>query len=253
LPIAELPTNPDELLLRLVEADETTRPNRERFVLLRVMSGDPRLPVQHPGLPEESGAHEQDIEDLADRGYLRLTKRDKAWHFDITPEGFERARKLRLASESPRSGGGEGGLQWSTDVLPVLLGVGQAYSASAQPDLGVTPDDVAEALGQARDDELDRILYELTRSAYLEETLGADQSLVPIRMRPTEKGLQVTSGWPGGESQAAAALLAAIAARRDAAGSEEERSRLQRAYDALSGLGREVLSDVLANVLTGRF
>jgi hypothetical protein len=43
-----------------------------------------------------------------------------------------------------------------------------------------------------------------------------------------------------------------IAARRDAATSEEERNRLQRAYDGLKGLGREVLSEVLAKVLTGQ-
>jgi hypothetical protein len=250
--MAEMPSNPDELLLRLVEADESARPDRQRFMVFFVMSSEPGLPVQHPGLEEEFRAYEQDIEDLAERDYLRLVIGDKTWQFDVTPEGFERAKKLRAAAETPQPRGGAGGLEWSTDVLPVLLAVGQAFSASGRPELGVTPEQVAEALGRPRDEDLDRVLYELTRSNYLESTIGADQSLAPLYMRPTEKGLQITSGWPGGEGQAAAALLAVIAARRDAATSEEERNRLQRAYDGLKGLGREVLSEVLAKVLTGQ-
>jgi hypothetical protein len=248
--MGELPATPDELLLRLVEADERTRPDRDHFILFRVMVSGQGLPVQHPGLEEDGlSAREQDLEDLADAGHLRLERRANAWHFDITPTGFERARKLRRASEPPPAASVGGGIGWSTAMLPVLLGVGNAYSATSRPEVGVTPAEVAETLGRDHDDELERILYELTRTDYVEAVLEVDQSLAPVSMRPTEKALRVVAGWPGG----ADALLAALAARRDAATSEEERGRLQRAYESLSGLGREVLSDVIANVLTGRF
>jgi hypothetical protein len=78
--------------------------------------------------------------------------------------------------------------------------------------------------------------------------LEVDQALAPISVQPTEKALQVVAGWPGG----ADALLAELAARLDDAATEDGRGKLQRALDGLSGLGREVLSDVIANVATGR-
>ena len=135
-----LPSNPDELLLRLVGADEKARPDRERFILFRVMGSGAGLPIGHPGLDEDGlSAREQDLEDLAESGFLRLKVRDKAWHFDITQQGFEHARKLRLASESQPLSAGGGGLDWEADVRPILLAVGQAYPGAGRlPNRGVS-------------------------------------------------------------------------------------------------------------------
>jgi hypothetical protein len=250
----ELPADSDALLLRLVEADEKTRPDRERFILFRVMRRGSGLPVQHPGI-EEDGlyAREQDIEDL-DAGYVRLTIREKAWHFDVTQQGFEHARKLRLAAETEPGTPGGGGLEWSTDVRPVLLATGRAHAASARPELGVTPDEVADALGRTRDDVLDRILYELTRSAYLEETMGADQSLVPLHMRPTEKGLQVTAGWPSPSGEATLGrLLTLIEDRIAHSATPEERGRWERLRDGFTGVGRDTGAEMLGSLAAGFF
>ncbi|MGH3056623.1 MAG: hypothetical protein ACRDPP_00105 [Gaiellaceae bacterium] len=252
--MTELPATPGELLLRLVEADENARPDRERFILFRVMGSAPGLPIQHPGLGEDGlHAREQDIQDLADEGYLRLTIRDKAWHFDITPQGFEHARKLRLAGEEARpNASAGGGLDWSTDVFPVLLAAGRAHSASTRPELGFTPEDVANTLGQARDQALDRILYELARSDYLEETIGADQSLVPLYMRATEKALQVTAGWPSASGEAALGrLLALIEARIADAATPEERGRWERLREGFAGIGRDAGAEMLGSLAAG--
>lgn len=254
--MSELPANPDELLLQLVEADGKIRPDRERFTLFRVMGSGPGLPVTHPGI-EEDGlyAREQDINDLADGGYLRLTIGEKAWHFNVTQKGFERARKIRLAAETPPSSrtAGRGGLDWNTDVLPVLLAAGRAHSVSTRPELGVTPDEVADGLGRTRDEELDRIIYELTRSAYLEQTIGADQSLVPLYMRLTEKGLQATAGWPGGSGEVVLErLLTLIEQRIDESASPEERSRWERLREGLQGVGRETAAEILGRLIAGQ-
>jgi hypothetical protein len=161
--LPELPPTRDELLLRLVEAEDRARPNRERFILFRVMGSGQGLPVQHPGL-EEDGLHarEQDLEDLEDAGYLRLERREKAWHFNVSPAGFERARRLRAADQPPPPVTGVIG--WSA-MRPVLDGVCTAYAASAQPDVGVTLPEIAYVLDREEDDEeLERLISELART-----------------------------------------------------------------------------------------
>jgi hypothetical protein len=92
-------------------------------------------------------------------------------------------------------------------------------------------------------------LYDLERTGYVQSLGSVDHQLRPVEAQLTEKGLQVTSGWPTGEP-GAAALLAAIATRIDETESLEERKGLQRAYDTLTNLGRDVLSEVLARSLS---
>ena len=66
-------------------------------------------------------------------------------------------------------------------------------------------------------------------------------------MRLTEKGLQATAGWPSTQADAiVASLIAAFDERIEAAETDEERTKLAKARDALAGLGREVLADVIA-------
>jgi hypothetical protein len=63
----------------------------------------------------------------------------------------------------------------------------------------------------------------------------------------TEKGLQVTAGWPSGAPDAAyIRLLALIDEHVEEAASEEERSKWQRQRDAVVGVGRDVAVDVLS-------
>jgi hypothetical protein len=248
--VGESPETAVDLLTALVEAEERIRPDRERFLLFRVMGSGSGLPVGHPGL-EEDGLHarEQDLEDLADAGLIRLERRPKAWHFNVTSRGFDQVRRLRLANE-PASGEREGGLEWDADVLPVLVAAGRAHAAN-DPDVGFTPEDVASELGAERDRALDRILYELTRADYFEETIGADQSLIPIRMRLTEKGLQVTSGWPGSGEAALERLLGLIEARIDRAASDDERRSWERLRDGVKGVGREAAAEMLGSLAAG--
>jgi hypothetical protein len=130
-----------------------------------------------------------------------------------------------------------------------------AYEASERKpaDPHVSPADVNEVLGREPDDPTTaRALYDLARTGYFDEVVWSDSSVAPQFFQLSERGLSRTSaGWPSGDS-GVEALLAVLAAKIDAAENEEERSRLQRAYDALKGLGRETLADILANIAMGK-
>jgi hypothetical protein len=129
------------------------------------------------------------------------------------------------------------------------------YEVSQQKpvDPHLSPAEVNEALGRETDDPTTaRALYDLARTGYLVDVVWSDVSMAPQFFQLSERGLARTSaGWPSGEGSVEA-LLAVLAAKIDAAEDDEERTRLQRAFDALRSLGRETLSDILANIATGR-
>jgi hypothetical protein len=87
---------------------------------------------------------------------------------------------------------------------------------------------------------------EPVRAGYLEETLGADQATGPLSSRLTEKGLQVTAGWPSASGEVALdRLLTVIEERIAASTSAEERSKWERPRDGVLGIGRDVFVHVL--------
>jgi hypothetical protein len=70
-----------------------------------------------------------------------------------------------------------------------------------------------------------------------------------VRRKPTEKGLQITHGWPiPGQSEVDALLrlLDAMIASPETSG--EERSRLQRLRDAAGEVSQSVLSGLLGRL-----
>jgi hypothetical protein len=67
-----------------------------------------------------------------------------------------------------------------------------------------------------------------------------------VRRTPTEKGLQITHGWPiPGQSEVDALLRLLDAMIASPETSEEERSRLQRLRDAAGEVSQSVLSGLL--------
>jgi hypothetical protein len=136
-PVSEFPAG-DELLAIFVRAERAGGGKRTRF------HAQPDLTtgalVRHPELSDMDWVqgvlhcNRQDIDDLSERGFLRLDKRKRSvttrglapkvyaewWGFDVTPEGFQRIDELTLAA-APPAGAGHPGLQWETDVLPVLV------------------------------------------------------------------------------------------------------------------------------------
>jgi hypothetical protein len=140
---------------------------------------------------------------------------------------------------------------WTEEALPVLQAVYRAQSANPNQ-IDVSQNQVNQELGRGPESfETDRMLLYLTDAGYIEGTATIEQFFGPLHMRLTEKGLQATAGWPSTHADAIVeSLIAAFDERIRQAGTAEERSKLIKARDALIGLGREVLADVIAAQVT---
>jgi DNA-binding PadR family transcriptional regulator len=141
-------------------------------------------------------------------------------------------------------------LDWRNDVRPVLVAVYEALAAEGgmipTTDLG----GVSAALGRETEDERTyRVLVELKEKGYISGTQTGGGGFVLIQLQ--EKGLQEVAGWPTRPGEDTyAQLLAALSERIEQSDSPEERTKLERFRDALAGVGRDVLTDVLAKVAT---
>jgi hypothetical protein len=211
----------DEFLRAVVAADLAIRPERESFRVQRIESHAGPL-LSHSGFArigdrESRDCNRQDLEDLHAQGLIRLRKEKRnvrkrgglvqpfweEWYFDVTDAGFKKVeREHRAAAESERGPheGASGGYDWDTEVLPVLKAVYVA-SETADADLGVSQQTINEVLGREPDDApTDRLVTMLVRGDYLERTVDTLQSRGFCQV--TEKGLQITAGWPSGAADA---------------------------------------------------
>jgi hypothetical protein len=256
----------DELLRAIVAADLALRPDRERFRVQRVESHAGQL-LSHSGFElrgerEPRECNRQDIEDLHAQGLIRLKKEPRKirnpggaartyweeWFFDVTEAGFEKVDlDQRAAAEAERGPdeGASGSYDWVTEALPVLQAVYDA-SKSADADLGVSHKRINEALGRQSDDpQTEKVVSMLVQGDYLERT--AFEAMGSRFCQITEKGLQITAGWPSGAPDAAyTRLLALIDERVEEAASDEERSKWERLRDGVVGVGRDVAVEVLS-------
>ena len=127
-----------------------------------------------------------------------------------------------------------------TEALPVLEAV-YAASGSADADLGVSHKTINEVLGrQSGDPQTDRLVTMLVQGDYLQRT--AFEAMGSRFCQITEKGLQITAGWPSGAPDAAyTRLLALIDQHVEEAASDEERSKWERLRDGAAHLGANQL------------
>jgi hypothetical protein len=164
----------------------------------------------------------------------------------VTDAGIERVDLERRAAEAERdpNESGTGGYDWETDVLPVLEAFYTA-SGSADADLGVSDNAVNEVLGrEPRGARTDRVLTMLVSTGYLDTTI---RSMGFRYSKITEKGLQITAGWPSGAADAAyTRLLTLIDEHVEAAGTDEERSKWERLRAGVVGIGKDVAVEVLS-------
>jgi hypothetical protein len=262
--VSEFPAG-DELLAIFVRAEEASGGQRTRFQVQPDLASGAL--VRHPELPPHSGGaagvlhcNGQDIEDLADRGFLRLYKQRRTvpggtasgdwWEFYVTPQGFQRLDVIfRSAPSASETGERARGLDWNNDVLPVLRA---AYELSdeSDPDQGIRTDALYERLGRARSDpKTGRILTSLVESGYFVEVIGGVMQLTgPYAFRLGEKALQRIAGWPSpGSGDEFTEKLIAVLDERIAGAQGEERSRLERLRDTLLGVGHDVFVAVVAD------
>jgi hypothetical protein len=237
----------DALLVQLAAADAAARPKRPPFFFAK--AGGMTQTVSHPGFTEDQIACEEaDILDLEEAAYLRFHPSERGIVFDVTDAGRKRAGELEHAFHSGTGGldSVDHALDWSTRVLPTLSAAARAYSRAPSP-LGVRTGAVLEELASDADEgAVTIVLEELVRSGYLEETLSADQLPGPAAVRLTEKGLQVTAGWPTASGEVALdRLITMIEQQIEAATTEDQRSRWENLRDGVAGVGRDVLVGVL--------
>ena len=264
----------DEVLTELVRADRALREEQGDQASFRFVSPYSRQPrLRHNGfhLAGQDGTLQvarQEIEELHAAGFIRVDVRKtrmpasgevkaythEKWLIDVTPDGAARVDLLERAAGDERAEDHIAGpeLEWATNVLPVLQAARQAAEA-APVDTGASQDAVNEPLGREAGDEVTaRVLHELEQADYIRETLEIGQGVGPARFVLTEKALQVVAGWPGGGADAAYERLVALLEERiAAAATPEERSRWERARDAVLSIGRDVLVELLAGA-TGR-
>ena len=138
-------------------------------------------------------------------------------------------------------------MQWS-EIEPVL----RATYALIDENGTTSGEAVCRALAVAEDDEqTDRAIRQLTDIGYIKAQFVASGAAAFID--PSEKGLVYCSGWPspGSEATFIAAFLGAVDDRAaDDATPEPERSRLKQLGGAAAEVGKDVLTEIAAKVLT---
>ena len=132
---------------------------------------------------------------------------------------------------------------WQRDVLPVLRTTYALMDERGQDvldweDLG------PQLVGERSENELYNIFQAIKRGGYADVHFAGGMSIAMIQ--PTEKGLQVTHGWPVPGQSDVDALLRLIDARINAPDTpDEERTRLQRLREAAGDVGQSVLTSLL--------
>lgn len=135
---------------------------------------------------------------------------------------------------------------WFSRDLPVLTAIVELMDdPSARP----KGSQVAEASGYTKD-EVARALNALDGEyATVRKAMSGGDPGPWIVLEVTPAARRAVGQWPTPEN-VADRLLAALEQAADQTVDEEQRSRLRRAADSLKGLGRDVLPEVIANVIT---
>jgi hypothetical protein len=105
---------------------------------------------------------------------------------------------------------------------------------------------VVEELNAAND-EIFRSLRRLTDNGYIDATatLGGEYLI----KRTTERGLRAASAWPDDAERLASKLIEALADAAENEPEPEKRGKIRAAAKSVAGMGKDVLTDVLATAL----
>jgi hypothetical protein len=132
---------------------------------------------------------------------------------------------------------------WQRDVLPVIRATYALMEERGDDFLDW--EDLGPHLTRERSEsELYNIFQQIKRGGYADVHFAGGMAIAFVQ--PTEKGLQLTHGWPTpgqGEVDALLRLLDAMIDSPDT--SDEERTRLQRLREAAGDVSQSILSGVL--------
>jgi hypothetical protein len=138
---------------------------------------------------------------------------------------------------------------WERDVLPVLRTTYDLMD-ERQTDM-LDGDELVPLL--VTDDRTKGNVYNLFRlidnAGYADVRFAGGMTVALVR--PTEKGLQLTRGWPVPGQSSVEALLRLLDQRiASPTTSDDERTRLRRLRDAAGNVSESVLSSLLASWLS---
>lgn len=138
---------------------------------------------------------------------------------------------------------------WEQRDLPVLRALAEHFDAIDAPRVGIAQ---FVTLAGMSEDEVQRALRDLWQAdPPLINGTKVDQLPYPVWVNGvTERGLRMVGAWPDPQ-QLADRLLAGLERAIEAEPDSEQRGRLQRAFETMRGVGREVLVQVAANVISG--
>ncbi len=241
---------PEVWLERLVAAEEgglrTGAPRRSFMLLPR---GGMEYEVDHPGWdPSWATPTEHDIDDLVERGWVRLDKDNynKTRWFSLTVEGRLRAQR----SQRARAGAQRIPVSMDWTLLePAVEAAIAAYEQAGAPEGGIPiatiplPEGVTPAA-----------VAELTRAGLLIECdSGTDQVDGPGFVRPSVEALRLARGWPRDAADAAIdRLVQFLLQQADATDDAEEQTRLRRVAAWLGRVGTDIVTGAGASLAAGQ-
>jgi hypothetical protein len=218
--------------------------------------------VQHHALPEGSmRVSLGDLHELDDLGLIdiRYGRGDHDGSFRVTGDGYDAVEQIErrntaLAESSvvPPEGA-RMGLDWETEVFPVLQAAYQAYSRAPSSD-GVSQAAINSELGRPQNDPHTSLaLRKLQEADYVRATMsGLQQVDGPLFCEPGPKALELLAGWPTERGDTALArLIAALETRIEETTDPEEKGKLQRVLDGVQDVTQGVMVGVLTKVITG--
>lgn len=128
-------------------------------------------------------------------------------------------------------------VHWETEILPVLEAVHAVIARDPFPVNGAQHTEIDAELGREEwDSNTGLALNRLAAAGYVTKLMEVDNHVGPLAVDLTEKGLQLTAGWPTGAADAFyQSMIAKLDERIAAATDDHERSALERFRDFAVG------------------
>jgi hypothetical protein len=215
--------------------------------------------VEHPNLPQgELPVAVEDLWELDSHGLIdiRYGRGDHDGSFRVTSGGFEavdQITKVRAAMNAAPVTPEEGkrmGLDWPTDVLPVLVAAFDLYTRTGN---AVRRPAITHELGREPDDEhTGLVLEKLEEGGWISSIGGADQVRGPLICEPTTKTLELVANWPTDRGDMALGrLISVLEERIEATDDPAEKKKLSGLLDSVKDVSESVMAGVLTKMITG--
>lgn len=216
--------------------------------------------VQHFGLPDGAmKASLGDLEELSNYGLIDIrygSRGDHSGSFRVTNEGYDAVKQIEQVHQALDNApvtpeeGKHMGLDWPTDVLPVLNVVYELYTRTGN---SVRQPAINAALGRDSDDEhTDLVLAKLAEGDWITSLAGAQQVRGPLICEPTPKTLELLANWPTDRGDMALGrLINVLEERIEATDDPAEKKKLAGVLASVKDVGESVMAGVLTKMITG--